>query len=82
MILLFLNVVTVKLWNKYGGEFPVLKKCAIKLLSQPVSCMCKQVKKHMSQIQGADNFVLRLNYRMMEEFKKLGDGIYEPIDFS
>ncbi|KAL8161217.1 LOW QUALITY PROTEIN: hypothetical protein V2J09_012706 [Rumex salicifolius] len=69
----------VTLWSKYGGGFPLLQKCAYILLSQPGCCLCKQVEKFASKVIGSDNFILRLNGLMMEEFAKLGDQIYQPI---
>lgn len=70
----------VKLWEQYGQGLPLLQKFAIRMLSQPTSCLCNQVKKHMFQLEGADDYVYRLNVRMMEEFRNLGDDIWKPID--
>ncbi|KAL8160861.1 hypothetical protein V2J09_012350 [Rumex salicifolius] len=59
----------VKLWEEYGHDLPRLRSCALELLSRPLNCLCKEVKEHLYDLQDSDDYILRLNFRMMRHFQ-------------
>uniref|UniRef100_A0A7C9ET68 HAT C-terminal dimerisation domain-containing protein n=1 Tax=Opuntia streptacantha TaxID=393608 RepID=A0A7C9ET68_OPUST len=75
----------VRWWEKFGEPTPLLSRCAIRLLSQPSNCLshfCRKLKFEALKSERLD--LLRLNVRMMDEFKELEEKnmIFTPIDLS